>query len=331
MGLERKNRVKEETITTGTGDLILNGTAPAGYRIFADAITNLATVRYFIESEDLTEWEVGEGIFTDGTPDTLSRDTIYASSNADALVNFSAGIKEVAVSLVAEDILGGQNSIIRNETPSGDLDGTDVTYTLADSPITDSLALYLNGQRLTYTEDYTLSGNTITFVTAPISGDIIRADYLLAGEGSGNADTLDGLHAIDIMSALNPIGSIYSNYEDSTNPGTLLGFGTWVAIEGEVVVGYKSGDADFGTPSGAVGAKTHTLTASESGLPAHGHSLSEQVIWRGTVGTGANETVVDGDRDFGAASVLDNSAANASSAHNNIQPSRICYVWRRTA
>ena len=38
-----------------------------------------------------------------------------------------------------------------------------------------------------------------------------------------------------------PVGSIYFNMAVSTNPGTLLGFGTWAAYaEGRVLVGFQS-------------------------------------------------------------------------------------------
>ena len=104
MALERFDRIKETTTTTGTGTVSLSGTAPVGFLTFVTSVTSLATVRYFIESTDLTEWEVGEGVFTDGTPDTLSRVTVFASSNAGSLVNFSAGTKTASLSLTAQDI-----------------------------------------------------------------------------------------------------------------------------------------------------------------------------------------------------------------------------------
>ena len=38
-----------------------------------------------------------------------------------------------------------------------------------------------------------------------------------------------------------PVGSIYMNMAVATNPGTLLGFGTWVAYAtGQVLVGYEA-------------------------------------------------------------------------------------------
>jgi len=72
------------------------------------------------------------------------------------------------------------DNFVDNETPGGDLDGMDVTYALADAPSpVASLHLYMNGLRLSEggSNDYTLSGSTITFTSAPISTDVILADY----------------------------------------------------------------------------------------------------------------------------------------------------------
>ena len=70
-----------------------------------------------------------------------------------------------------------------------------------------------------------------------------------------------------------PVGSIYINAAVATNPGTLLGFGTWAAFgAGRVIVGIDSTDTDFDAAEETGGAKTHTLTVSE--LPSHTHNLS---------------------------------------------------------
>lgn len=59
-----------------------------------------------------------------------------------------------------------------------------------------------------------------------------------------------------IGAALWPIGSIFVSVV-STNPATLLGFGTWVAFgTGRVLVGIDSGDADFDTVEETGGSKT---------------------------------------------------------------------------
>jgi hypothetical protein len=73
---------------------------------------------------------------------------------------------------------GGILSWVINETPSGDIDGVNVTFTLAHLPV-DQIMLYLNGQYMTpgIGEDYTLAGLTITMSAAPIPGDKLRTNY----------------------------------------------------------------------------------------------------------------------------------------------------------
>jgi len=90
MALAFADRVKETTTTTGTGTITLAG-ASAGYQSFA-AIGNGNTTYYTIAAG--SQWEVGIGTYT-AAGTTLSRDTVLASSSGGALVNFSAGVKDV--------------------------------------------------------------------------------------------------------------------------------------------------------------------------------------------------------------------------------------------
>lgn len=72
---------------------------------------------------------------------------------------------------------GGAN-YVDSETPTGTVNGSNTDFTLANTPISGSLKVYVNGQRMKAGgEDYTLSGKTITFVTAPPTGSIILVDY----------------------------------------------------------------------------------------------------------------------------------------------------------
>lgn len=92
------DRVYETTTTTGTGAVTLAG-AITGYQAFSTVFSTGQGVYYTIEAVDGSgtptgDWEVGIGTFTaSGT--TLSRDTVTASSNGGALVNFAAGTKRV--------------------------------------------------------------------------------------------------------------------------------------------------------------------------------------------------------------------------------------------
>ena len=61
---------------------------------------------------------------------------------------------------------------VTNEVPTGTINGTNVTFTLAHTPAANSLRLYADGLRTT---NYTLAGHTITMGVAPTTSLI--ADY----------------------------------------------------------------------------------------------------------------------------------------------------------
>jgi hypothetical protein len=86
------DRVKETTTTTGTGDITLAG-AVAQFVTFTSRFAIGDYFNYAIVGQTGTEWEVGRGHLSGAT--TLVRDVVRASSNADALVTFSAGTKDV--------------------------------------------------------------------------------------------------------------------------------------------------------------------------------------------------------------------------------------------
>ena len=67
---------------------------------------------------------------------------------------------------------------VEEEEPSGTVNGTNKDFTIAKAPNPiNSLKVYVNGQRMTTTEDYTFAGITISFVTAPPTTSIVRVDY----------------------------------------------------------------------------------------------------------------------------------------------------------
>jgi len=66
---------------------------------------------------------------------------------------------------------------VDDETPTGLIDGVNTVFVLSKTPLTGSLKVYVNGQRVRVTEDYTFSGRIITFLTAPPTGSILLADF----------------------------------------------------------------------------------------------------------------------------------------------------------
>lgn len=143
-----------------------------------------------------------------------------------------------------------------------------------------------------------------------------------------------------------PVGSLYINTTDSTNPATLLGFGTWIAYAaGRVPVGIDSTQVEFDTIGETGGSKTHTITNAQ--LPPHWHSIflntahgdgevsSYEALtaalqgggrfrYRGGTGQGHNGSGFMGNGEV-------DGSTRAATAHNILQPYIVVYMWRRTA
>lgn len=83
MALVHADFVRETTTTTGTGTLNLAG-ATTGCRTFASAIGNSNTCYYAIETS-AGQFESGIGTVATGSPNTLARTTLIASSTGSKL------------------------------------------------------------------------------------------------------------------------------------------------------------------------------------------------------------------------------------------------------
>ncbi len=141
------------------------------------------------------------------------------------------------------------------------------------------------------------------------------------------------------IALLYPVGSIYTNATVSTNPATLLGFGTWTAFgAGRVMVGFDSSNALFDTAEETGGSAdaitvshTHTATSTDSG---HLHTQTEynQPGIGNSGGGGARVTAVTANTGTGFASITTTIDSTGSSGTNaNYQPYITVYMWKRTA
>jgi hypothetical protein len=141
------------------------------------------------------------------------------------------------------------------------------------------------------------------------------------------------------IALLYPVGSIYTNATVSTNPATLLGFGTWTAFgAGRVMVGFDSGNALFDTAEETGGSAdaitvshTHTATSTDSG---HLHTQTEyNAAGIGNAGGGgARVSAVTANTGTGFASITTTVASAGSSGTDaNYQPYITVYIWKRTA
>ena len=127
-----------------------------------------------------------------------------------------------------------------------------------------------------------------------------------------------------MLETIYPVGSIYINAGVATNPGTLLGFGTWTAFgTGRVIVGVDSSDTDFDAVRETGGSKTHTLTVDE--IPSHTHSIT---VYNES---GSPDGDVGGDSSSTSLGTVNTAATGGGSAHTIVQPYITAYMWRRTA
>jgi len=151
------------------------------------------------------------------------------------------------------------------------------------------------------------------------------------------------------LQALHPVGSIYINATNATNPGTLLGFGTWTAFgAGRVPVGFDAGNVLFdtaeetgGTADATLPSHTHTFSGTTSTIGTHQHEESIGTI--GTFGTGG--TFFHGNYSGTGTSAVDltngggshdhtysgtTASAGTSGTNANYQPYITVYMWKRT-
>ena len=63
------------------------------------------------------------------------------------------------------------------DTPSGVINGSNTEFELSFTPINDWLQVFLNGVLQEQGIDYNISGTTITFVVAPLTGFTLKAYY----------------------------------------------------------------------------------------------------------------------------------------------------------
>ena len=159
----------------------------------------------------------------------------------------------------------------------------------------------------------------------------------------------------DIIDTVYPVGSIYMSVS-STSPQTLFG-GTWEQIEDKFLL---SAGTTY-TAGNTGGSATHTLTTGE--IPTHSHTRGTMEIQGSFVTRGTNynnAAIIDEDNalftqstasynmdvlsqenssqtghkyDFKASNVWTGSTSEvgSGSAHNNMPPYLVVYVWKRTA
>lgn len=201
--------------------------------------------------------------------------------------------------------------------------------------------------------DQTISGNKTFSGTSTFSGD---ADFSGAVDfsneitvpnqtfGDDSAKAANTAFVQAALEAIYPVGSIYTNAAVSTNPATLLGFGTWAAFgSGRVLVGVDVSNTAFdtlgetgGTADAVNVSHTHTATSTDSGH-THTYPLGEGYYNATTnpaipTNTYAGRQTNTPSTGSGTANITTTIASSGESGTNkNLQPYITVHMWKRTA
>ena len=123
----------------------------------------------------------------------------------------------------------------------------------------------------------------------------------------------------NVLDVIYPVGSIYMSVK-STSPASLFG-GTWSQLKDRFLLGAGSSYSNGATG----GAKTVTLT--EKNIPAHMHGLFCTTTSVGSSGGIKDITVLSAS---GSSSTDYITSIDNSTAHNNMPPYLVVYMWKRT-
>ncbi len=88
MAIKNGARIKESSVSSGTGTITLSG-ALAGHRAITDALSDSDEMIYWLLDANGLGWELGKGTLIAGSPNTFSRDLIYDSSNSGSAISLS--------------------------------------------------------------------------------------------------------------------------------------------------------------------------------------------------------------------------------------------------
>jgi len=310
MALVINDRVKETSTTTGTGTLNLSG-AVTGFETFVAGVGDGNTTYYAIVNRDADEWEVGLGTVTDASTDTLARTTVITSSNSDSATDFSAGTKDVFVTLPAskavfEDassdvtlpndlILGSDSSVLKfgadSDTTLTHTDGTGLTLNSTNKLLFRDTGLYINSSTdgqldIVADTEVQIAATTIDINGAVAMNGAITGATNITLSGELDAATLDISGNADIDGI--------ANLDNTDIDGTLAVDGTTISLDATTSLNIDNSNTSNGI----------TIGTATSGVPVSiGHTTSEVTIndnltVTGTLTLGSNAELTEAELEF---------------------------------
>lgn len=217
-------------------------------------------------------------------------------------------------------------------------DGTTaVTQSASDNSTKVATTAYVDNATGTLGTMASQNANNVNITGGNIAGTALSSTVTGATQvlGTNNTTLATTAFVQAALQAMYPVGSIYINASDGTNPATLFGFGTWATVgDGKVMVNQDTGDASFDVLGETGGSKdaivvSHTHTASQV---AHSHNVyssasggSDQTFSVTGGPAGASQTTSS------AQPAITVDSAGSSGTNANLQPYVVVKMWKRTA
>ena len=263
MALVVKDRVKQTTTTTGTGNIVLNGNVD-GFQTFAAALADGDTTYFGIFVPSTNDYEVGLGTWTEGSA-TLARTTVLESSNSGSAINITAQaevfITQPAEKAVFQDANGdvdlGSNKILFGNVYSG-------TNDLPSASTYHGMFAHVHGTGKAY---YAHGGNWIELVNEDTSGNVSMGGNLtVTGDltVNGTTTTVNTTNTV-VTDTLIELGNGTSG-SPSNDAGIVIERGS----SDNAFIGYDESADKFTVGTGSfTGATTGNLTISTGTLVAN--------------------------------------------------------------
>lgn len=157
------DRVRDTSTSTGTGNFTVSGTAPTSFRTLSAVLSVSDTFYYVIQGQSSSEWEVGLGTYS--SANVFARTTVLSSSNSGSAVTFSAGTKDVFLTLAASKTIQQQADGSIYAAAGG---GSDFIFHLNGTTVATNYTLPTNYNAGTFGPVTVNSGVTVTIPSGSV-------------------------------------------------------------------------------------------------------------------------------------------------------------------
>jgi len=220
------DRVKETTVTSGTGSVTL-GNGFGAFQTFADAVGDGNQTYYAIEND--VRWEVGIGTYTAAT-NSLARDTVLRSSNSGSLISLD-GVSIVFATYPADKAVAfGITNYLPDGMPLtlGRTSAGNFIHAYVDNDSDETVALHMTNES-TPTWKLGLKGSPSSNTSAPtyayVYGTTGKAGLYAASDAYVFVDSNLGFYVSHESSNLLKItkddGSVFTNASANVNGLTI--------------------------------------------------------------------------------------------------------------